>query len=112
MVLSSNSHNWLYTRQQSIQLIQAYEQYKTIDDLSEIHMQIIINNNPKTYVIDFVEMVQYQQNDMNRIRNASKLTTNKIIGITGKRKQPRLFREFTGKRKQPRLFREFIGQIF
>lgn len=91
---SGNGHNWLYSNENNCQLNQAFDKYEEIkeDSLSQTQIQLSINNEIKTYVIDFELMVQYQKDNPSKARDVLnfKLTSkndlkkNKIIGVAGK----------------------------
>jgi hypothetical protein len=86
-----NDHNWLYSKDHSNQLNDAYKLYEMDEDKDNI-LELQIGQNMPTYIIDFNEMVQYQKMAPNKrrpvsffkFRSLSDLKKNKIIGVSGK----------------------------
>ncbi len=87
-------HNWLYNKEHCIKLNQAYSLYinqQTFSHTTEIN--ISVNNNYQTYIIDFDNMCQYPNNNMDKKRQIGyfKLSydnafiDNNIAGISGQK---------------------------
>jgi hypothetical protein len=99
---NGNGHNWLYSKEISDQIQDAYLAYdnqsndssnESDDDESNstVEINIMINNKPEIYVIDFGTVTQYPKNNPNKSRgiltfkldSVKDLKKNKIIGVAG-----------------------------
>ena len=91
---SGRGHNWLYGKEHCIKLNQAYNLYVNKQTfLHTIEIQIFINNNYQTYIIDFDNMCQYPNTNMNIKRKIgyfklschSVFIDNDIVGVSGQK---------------------------
>ncbi len=90
-----NDHNWLYSKNQTDHISNAYNSYINEDDDDddhEIELQIQVGQTLQTYIIDFENEIQYQKSmpskkrpiGIFKFKSFSDLKKNKIIGIAGK----------------------------
>lgn len=89
---NGNGHNWLYSKEHSAQIEDAYDEYTNdTDSPSTVDIDIQIGNQVQTYVIDFKNNNQYSKKDPNKKRGVvcfklntlNDLKKNKIIGVAG-----------------------------
>lgn len=85
------NHNWLYTKDISDQIEEAYKIFDEDDSQSKINIIIKTNGVDQIYVVDFSSMAQYPKKFPHKKRNIfpfmlkskKDLDKNRIIGVAG-----------------------------
>jgi len=91
---TGRNQKWLYSKEILEQIEAAYIEFvqSTDETLSQVEIEIIANNNPEIYVIDFNDMVQYPKNVNHKYRKIIRFTFKtgneleryNIVGIAGR----------------------------
>lgn len=87
-----NGHNWLYSKENCIDIDDAFQKYNQDDGPSTLEIKIDLNGKSETYIVDFENKKQYPKNAPNKKRGISyfklksinDLKKYKIIGVAGK----------------------------